>query len=53
MARASIAQADTVVENILRLIEGRQDLSIYKPNVGFECAIKLALGKVRPRSMIG
>jgi hypothetical protein len=45
MARAGFMQAETVVQNILGLINGRPATKIYKPNWFIEGAIKLTLGK--------
>ena len=46
MARAAFFQAEVVIENIQNLIKGRSSLSVYRPNVELEGAIKLTLGKV-------
>ncbi|KAL3492118.1 hypothetical protein BJX62DRAFT_203575 [Aspergillus germanicus] len=45
MARAGFMQAETVVQNILSLINGQPAKKIYKPNWFIEGAIKLTLGK--------
>ncbi|KAL2842931.1 hypothetical protein BJY01DRAFT_235855 [Aspergillus pseudoustus] len=45
MARAGFMQAETVVHNIVNLINGRSANKIYKPYWFVEGAIKLTLGK--------
>ncbi|KAL5391428.1 hypothetical protein DPSP01_001296 [Paraphaeosphaeria sporulosa] len=47
MARAAIFQSEVVLDNIHKMIKGSKDLSTYTPNVVFESAIKLTLGKTR------
>jgi apoptosis-inducing factor 2 len=47
-ARAAYMQSEIVLLNILTLIEGKDNLRLYKPNVLFEDGIKLTLGKARP-----
>ncbi|KAJ4344670.1 uncharacterized protein N0V89_012414 [Didymosphaeria variabile] len=47
MARAAFFQAEVVIGNIQKLIKGKPDLSVYRPNVAFEGSIKLTLGKTR------
>jgi NADH dehydrogenase FAD-containing subunit len=46
MARAGLAQADVVCDNIISMINGKSPKSIYSP-IAAEGFIKLTLGKVR------
>jgi hypothetical protein len=45
MGRAGFMQAETVIQNILSLINGRPSTKIYKPNWFIEGSTKLTLGK--------
>ncbi|KAF2259202.1 FAD/NAD(P)-binding domain-containing protein [Lojkania enalia] len=45
MARAAHFQGEIVLQNILAIIEGQKPTKFYKPNIIFEGAIKLTLGK--------
>lgn len=47
MARAGYIQADVVLNNILSMIGNRDPTKVYTPNMNFEGAIKLTLGKTR------
>lgn len=47
MARAGQFQAEIVQENIIAMISKRNPSTVYKPQLDFEGAIKLTLGKVR------
>jgi NADH dehydrogenase FAD-containing subunit len=46
MARASLFQAEIVLQNILAMINNRSPTEIYTPNLFVEGAIKLTLGRV-------
>lgn len=46
MARAGYMQTFVVVDNILSLIKGKNNLKVYKPMRWLEGSIKLTLGKV-------
>ena len=45
MGRAGYVQAQIVNDNLIRLIQGRRDLRVYRPDKAMEGAIKLTLGK--------